>query len=610
MKKLIIILLLLPCLVQAQKAIPVYINSGTLVKRDTANGLVATSPLSIISGGSSYVDTITFSGGGSIVNASPQKVSIGRSSTELTYSNLFYDTTKFWLGLNTITPAGVVHIYPNFPGTITTTSGSASVTGTNTLFLSNFLPGDTISYGAETRPVLSIASNTALTLASNAGTNNTNVAYTNVSTARGLYRLDENGVIYRYGKRFIYTSPRYLNSSFGLESMSVISTGSNNTALGYHAMYAATTAASNTAIGHLALEALTTGGSNTAIGSGALKLSNGFTNVAIGLNALTAATSASNNTAVGVGAGLAISTGASNTAIGADALRTMTTVSNNTAVGVSALRNATGANNTAIGFNAAFSGTSGSSNTLVGYQAGFSNLTGIENVSIGYEAMYYNTGSQNTAVGYRALDSVTTGTQNTSLGYASLYNATTGGQNVAIGFEAGRNKGADSTANTAPALSIFIGKNSRANGASQINQIVIGAYAVGNGSNTATIGNSSLTDVYLTGTTHISAGIQAAYVAKTSTYTATALDYLIDCTSGTFTVTLPTAVGITGRMYKITNSGAGTITIGTTSSQTFVNIDAAPTTLTLAAVGAGAIVEYELTSNGANWVVTGKVKNE
>jgi hypothetical protein len=93
----------------------------------------------------------------------------------------------------------------------------------------------------------------------------------------------------------------------------------------------------------------------------------------------------------------------------------------------------------------------------------------------------------------------------------------------------------------------------------------------------------------------------AAYVAKTGTYSIGANDYTIECTANTFTVTLPTAVGITGRIYNISNSGAGTITIATTSSQTFVNFLATPTTLTLAAVG-----NYTVQSNGANWLVISK----
>src|SRR6266536_1829761 len=66
----------------------------------------------------------------------------------------------------------------------------------------------------------------------------------------------------------------------------------------------------------------------------------------------------------------------------------------------------------------------------------------------------------------------------------------------------------------------------------------------------------------------VNGSISLAYVAKTAAYTLTASDYIVDATSGTFTLTLPTAVGITGRTYTIKNSGTGTTTIATTSSQT------------------------------------------
>ena len=102
-----------------------------------------------------------------------------------------------------------------------------------------------------------------------------------------------------------------------------------------------------------------------------------------------------------------------------------------------------------------------------------------------------------------------------------------------------------------------------------------------------------------TSTLNVSGSFALAYVAKTGTYTATANDYLVDCTSGTFTVTLPTAVGITGRIYEIVNSGAGTITVATTSSQTFVNVTATPTTLSLITALAKSV---RVMSNGANWI--------
>ena len=100
-----------------------------------------------------------------------------------------------------------------------------------------------------------------------------------------------------------------------------------------------------------------------------------------------------------------------------------------------------------------------------------------------------------------------------------------------------------------------------------------------------------------TSTLQSGGSFSAAYVAKTATYPITATDYTIECTANSFTVTLPTAVGITGRIYNISNSGAGTITIATTSSQTFINVTATPTTLTLATVG-----NVTVQSNGANWL--------
>jgi hypothetical protein len=62
-------------------------------------------------------------------------------------------------------------------------------------------------------------------------------------------------------------------------------------------------------------------------------------------------------------------------------------------------------------------------------------------------------------------------------------------------------------------------------------------------------------------------GVTFPYYSTTSAYTITADDYFIEC-SGTFSVTLPTAVGISGKIYIVKNSGLGAITVDTTSSQT------------------------------------------
>lgn len=93
-----------------------------------------------------------------------------------------------------------------------------------------------------------------------------------------------------------------------------------------------------------------------------------------------------------------------------------------------------------------------------------------------------------------------------------------------------------------------------------------------------------------------SKGVSFPYVAKTATYTITNSDHTVNCTANSFTVTLPTAVGIVGRQYIIKNSGTGIITINTTSSQT---IDGqASGSLTLNNPDALTVM-----SDGANWII-------
>jgi hypothetical protein len=84
------------------------------------------------------------------------------------------------------------------------------------------------------------------------------------------------------------------------------------------------------------------------------------------------------------------------------------------------------------------------------------------------------------------------------------------------------------------------------------------------------------------------------YKAINSTYTLQATDNLLDCTSGTFTLTLSTAVTKQGQVFIIKNSGAGVITVATTLSQT---IDGAATLVL------NQYDSYTVVSNGANWII-------
>ena len=59
-----------------------------------------------------------------------------------------------------------------------------------------------------------------------------------------------------------------------------------------------------------------------------------------------------------------------------------------------------------------------------------------------------------------------------------------------------------------------------------------------------------------------------AYNEVNTNYTVLSIDYTVNCTSGTFTVTLPTAVGIEGKVFVIMNSGDGLITLEGTGAET------------------------------------------
>lgn len=91
----------------------------------------------------------------------------------------------------------------------------------------------------------------------------------------------------------------------------------------------------------------------------------------------------------------------------------------------------------------------------------------------------------------------------------------------------------------------------------------------------------------------VTAGGTFAYAAKTASYTVVASDYFIDVTANTVTITLPTAVGITGKVYVIENSGAGTVTVDPDGSET---LDGSAT-LDLTTQYS----DVQIISDGANW---------
>jgi hypothetical protein len=204
-------------------------------------------------------------------------------------------------------------------------------------------------------------------------------------------------------------------------------------------------------------------------------------------------------------------------------------------------------------------------------------------------------------MGGGALYGNTTGSNNVGIGGSAMGHKTTGSNNIAIGVLAGEKIADRVSTNSSSDNSVFLGFQAYPQAASQTNQIVIGYNAIGNGSNSTVIGNTSITSAEIKGNLK-SNGQTLAIASKTSNYTALDSDEIIiaNATSGAITITLPTAVGTDGRTYTIKriNSGSNVVTVGTTSTQ---NIDGA--------------ITYQLTaqykyikvvSDGSNWVIVGQ----
>jgi hypothetical protein len=224
----------------------------------------------------------------------------------------------------------------------------------------------------------------------------------------------------------------------------------------------------------------------------------------------------SSNLTLGINSLVSNTTGHSNLAVGFECMQRATTGTNNIAIGTRAIGNGitTGSDNFALGNYALYSNSSGYSNTSIGTETmlyattGFSNvalglralgaglLTGNSNLGIGNYALYKTTsGYSNIGVGIEALYESTTGSGNLAFGFQALYGITSGYNNIAIGNQAGRfiNSG---SANQISFNSIYIGTDARPSIDGNNNETVIGSQARGQGSNTITLGNNSVTSLY------------------------------------------------------------------------------------------------------------------
>ena len=172
--------------------------------------------------------------------------------------------------------------------------------------------------------------------------------------------------------------------------------------------------------------------------------------------------------------------------------------------GFEAAENATGGTSFYMGTQAGYGATvatdnTGTGNLGVSYRALYFNTTGINNVAVGTNSLLYNTtGNLNTAVGNSALYN-STGSYGTAVGQTSFFNITAGNFNSGIGWASGRYLADGSSSLTLATQCTYLGGYTRASANSPVNETAVGYGAIGNGNNTVTLGNSSVTATHMKG---------------------------------------------------------------------------------------------------------------
>ncbi len=460
-------------------------------------------------------------------------------------NNLFYNSGNVGIGTNNpanpLTVAGAIQstsggfIFPD--GTTQTTAASGSSGGGSSLWTSG--TGTDIyrgsgnvgigtvspSYVLDVRtnndsPLLNLSSNLSAELTFSPQ-NNVNYQY-EIAVSSGNLNINNNGVsrIYIQDNAFVgigTTAPQrrlHVNGSimtnnelcignscrdnWGINGITDAQkdTINNNLFLGHGGFSGTFYNNDNTAIGIEALDNFNSNGSQSYYGD---------KNVAVGNFSLTNNTTGNNNSALGFSSLNANLEGSYNSAHGSNSLFSNINGSFNTAQGnYSLYSNDYGAFNTAQGSDSLRSNTSGDNNTAQGESALRNNTIGASNTAQGKSALNLNIdGNNNTAQGNRSLLYNVSGNNNSAQGSFSLASNSSGSNNTAQGVNAGRYITNGSTGNSITNNSVFLGANTKAQANGQTNQIVIGYDAIGNGSDSVTLGNDNITKTILKGNVSI-----------------------------------------------------------------------------------------------------------
>jgi hypothetical protein len=401
--------------------------------------------------------------------------------------------------------------------------------------------------------------------------------------------------------------------AIGSEALDINTLGTANVAVGRSALGAATTAAATVTI--------TTAGSGGPAGpttysgvqltyvSGATAVTYPTADITVTSGAVSAVTIVSGGTGFTATSGTVMTAAAAsigNTTGFTCTLATGSTASSNTAVGHQAgLSLTTGSNNTLLGALTGDAITTGSRNSAFGQNALGATTSGGDNMAFGANALQSNTtGSENVAIGIASLRDTQSNARNTAIGGSSLVTLTSGQFNVAIGHNAGRLTSAAAIVTTCN-NSTFIGYEAFPNADSQTNQTAIGYQAVGDGSNTTVIGNTSTTQARIRGATFLSTGANGQ-----STQLGQSTTLLSGLTGATVTATnlIPANSILLGVTARVTTAITGATTFdigdGTTANRFGDDVAIALNTTSNRVIDPAlvtAATSVVLTANGSNF---------
>lgn len=152
-------------------------------------------------------------------------------------------------------------------------------------------------------------------------------------------------------------------------------------------------------------------------------------------------------------------------------------------------------------------------------------FTTVANVVVGYQPLRFAAktagASLNVAIGASSLGNISSSStitigssSNVAIGNQSGFNLFSGVGNICIGYQALGNISTLTEYNLENC--ILFGTSTYTLGTSDSNSIVIGANAIGNGSNTTTIGHTTITDCYIRGHLHPSGAVRPASIADAS----------------------------------------------------------------------------------------------